>query len=193
MKTLLGLIAAVLLMPTGPAWAVCDQRNINNCLEVGTPPHTSQWQSQTATATATGGSATVDNGGAGLPGIAIAPTIVAPGLAAGAFVCLGSKSGGVSVGVVGVGAGFTLGTTVEDARCNARADAATLVGLGDADVARLRLCQMADIAAAYALAGRPCAKAAFRPMSMPLCLDGFPAGATAEGGYTCAKSRTYQR
>jgi hypothetical protein len=87
---------------------------------------------------------------------AIAPAILAPGLTAGAVTCLGSKSGGVSVGVVGASVGGTLGTTIESERCNARADAASLVGLGEPAVAKARLCQVEAIAQAYADAGKPC-------------------------------------
>jgi hypothetical protein len=87
---------------------------------------------------------------------AIAPAILAPGLTAGAVTCLGSKSGGVSVGVVGASVGGTLGTTIESERCNARADAASLVGLGEPAVAKARLCQIEAIAQAYADAGKPC-------------------------------------
>lgn len=94
---------------------------------------------------------------ASIPGIA--PAIFAPGLTAGAYTCLGAKSGGLSLGVPGgVGVGGTFGSTVESERCNARADAATLTGLGDVETAKARLCQVEAIAQAYETAGKPCAK-----------------------------------
>jgi hypothetical protein len=82
-----------------------------------------------------------------------APGIGAPGLAAaGAEVCLGSASGGVS----GPGFGLTFGATYPEKDCNLRSYARSLQFLGHKAAATQMLCYNADVADALAATGYPC-------------------------------------
>jgi hypothetical protein len=86
------------------------------------------------------------------------PTVYAPGLAAaGSEVCLGS----VSAGGAGAGFGVTIGGTFVDRECQLRLNARTLAVLGYARAARETMCLDADVRAAMAAAGTPCAADAY--------------------------------
>lgn len=117
-----------------------------------------------------------------------APTVVAPNLSAGVFTCLGSKSGGLSLGTGVVGVGGSFGSTVKDEECNSRADAASIVGVEGAQVpdvikniARARLCQREAIQQAYAEAGVSCGKKAdAKTAAAPAPLTGEVIGVTQQ-------------
>lgn len=76
----------------------------------------------------------------------------APGLTSGGVSCMGSVSGGGQ----GMTFGFSIGTTYEDARCNARQEAAVLSQLGLGGAAVARMCAVDDVRVAMKLAGTPC-------------------------------------
>jgi len=162
MKTVLGLLAvAILLTLSATAEALdCTPGTVDSLQPGCQGGATININKANANADASA-AATVTNAfgnGGNSPGIAIAPAVFAPGLAVGGTVCLGSKSGGVSVGVVGVGAGLTLGTTVEDEKCNDREDAKTMSSLGDPEAGKARMCRRPENAESYAAVGRPCPK-----------------------------------
>lgn len=74
--------------------------------------------------------------------------------------CLVGLSGGVAV--AGFGASF--GAGVEDRDCTRRANAQHLVAMGEREAAREVLCESAEVRAAFARIGRPCA-ADVRPVA----------------------------
>lgn len=83
----------------------------------------------------------------------MAPSAIAPGLAAaGIEACLGSNSAAVSGG----GWGFSLGGTKVDEGCEARLDARTLHAFGHSRAAMTRLCLRPLVREAMAMAGTPC-------------------------------------
>lgn len=67
--------------------------------------------------------------------------------------CVVALSGGVSV--AGVGASF--GAGIEDRDCTRRANALQLHAMGESTAAREVLCENAEVRAAFARTGRPCA------------------------------------
>lgn len=64
--------------------------------------------------------------------------------------------GSVSGGGQGMTFGFSIGTTYEDSRCNARQEAAALDQLGLRQAAVARMCDIDDVRTSMKLAGTPC-------------------------------------
>jgi len=82
-----------------------------------------------------------------------ASSAIAPGLFSSGLSC----SGSVSAGGAGGGWGISLGITREDAQCNARENAKSVLGLtGDRIAAKEVLCDIPTVRAAFARANHPC-------------------------------------
>ena len=82
-----------------------------------------------------------------------ASAAIAPGLFASGLSC----SGSASAGGAGGGWGISLGLTKEDAQCNTRENAKTVLGLtGDRDATKEVLCDIGQVRSAFRRVGRPC-------------------------------------
>ncbi len=82
-----------------------------------------------------------------------ASSAIAPGLMASGLSC----SGSAAAGGAGGGWGISLGITKEDAQCNTRENAKTVLGLtGDRDATKEVLCDIRQVRNAFRRVGRPC-------------------------------------
>lgn len=83
------------------------------------------------------------------------PTAIAPGLAASGLSCNGSTS----IGGSGSGFGISFGTTTKDFDCNTRENAKYVLAIThDVPAAKEVMCDIDQVAAAFARVGRPCAR-----------------------------------
>jgi len=110
----------------------------------------------------------------------------APGLSAGAATCMGSTSAGGQT----MGWGLSIGSTWNDSKCDARMDAATLMGLGLGEAAVARICQDGDMRKAVADAGGQCPVAPAQAESAEGQAN-LDAGMRADAPYWC-KGETSQ-